>query len=557
YMLIAVEGRYFWIAAILLMMIATHFFDLLFNLKKSFLHGAAAVMMLAAVMFSFCRTPADFLLHVKEITGGQIPGLRIYNLQERDHLAMPGGEIGLRKKPVVRIPALAPFSCCAGRLSPSATAQEAQWATVMRDTLRLELVESGEIEAVNSTIVEVPLIGNLDLQIIDIIPEGEQVDSGAVLVRLDPAILANTLEQERAELQAYRNELESLRTENELKMRELKHQVERAEYYLQLARIDLQVLQYGSGSRKKQGELEVLKAEIALKEARTNLKNGQVMQAPAEIQQQLKVALAQRTVNRLEQQMEQMTVRAPLAGMVVYLLDENGEKLQIGEKIRMGQGIINLPDLSRMQVKFRVNAMDVSKLQVGQKALVHLEAFPNKHFHAKLVSLSKIPALLEADSQVRVFEAIVEIAQTPQGGAVLKPGMTAKVNILLDEIPDTMLLPIRCVYEIAGLPVVFTEKSGAQPVPVKVGAGNNYYISVEGLEADTKVAWEPAANEAKPLRYAEFRRRQRRTMEDYDLFFSEMEKRRITFDYDAARRPAATPVNSTNGTNGAMKTLQK
>lgn len=319
---------------------------------------------------------------------------------------------------------------------------------------------------------------------------------------------------------------------------------------MQLARIDLQVLQYGSGSRKKQGELEVLKAEIAFKEAGTNLKNGQVMQAPAKIQQQLKVALAQRNVDRLEQQLEQMTVRALLAGMVVYLWDENGEKPQLGKKIPMGQGIFNLPDLSRMQVKFKVNALDASKLQVGQKALVHLEAFPDRHFHAKLVALSKIPALLEADSQVRVFEAVAEIAET---ATVLKPGMTAKVNLLLDEIPDMMLLPIRCVYEIDGAPVVFTEKSGAQPVSIKVGARNNYYISVEGLEADAKVAWE-AASDARPLGYAEFCRRKHRTMEDYDLFFTEMEKRRTTFDYDAARRPA---VMSTNGTNGAMKALQK
>ena len=202
YMLIAVEDRYFWIAAILLMMIAAHFFDALFKLKNSFLHGAATVAMSAVVMFSFWKAPADFLLHkkdtsrhhyklsqklkseydihgniasdlnwsrtlylayfngykyygvtghegrdqsilrqleenniayyfvwsdtsefyvpFKEITGGQIHGLRIYNLQERDHLAAPGGEIGVKKKPAVRASALAPFSCCAGRLPASA-----------------------------------------------------------------------------------------------------------------------------------------------------------------------------------------------------------------------------------------------------------------------------------------------------------------------------------------------------------------------------------------------------------------------------------------------------
>lgn len=626
YMLIAVEDRYFWIAAVLLMMLAAYFFDTLLKLKNSLLHGTATVVMMAAVMFSFGKVPADFLFHnkgtsrqhyelsqklkygyaiqgniasdvdwsrtlylsyfngykyygvtgrsksifqklkknnidyyfvwnddadfyfpFKEITGGQISGLRIYNLRERDHLAIAHEKMGVKKKPADRISALAPFSCCAGRLPALTMASETPWVTAIRDTLRIELVESGEIEAMHSTIVEIPLIETVDLQIIDIAPEGEQIDSGAVLVRLDPQLLLNSLKQERSELLSYRNELEGMRIVNELKMSELKHQVERAEYSLQLARIDLQVLQYGSGSRKKQGELEVLKSEIALKEAKTNLQNGQVLQAPAEIQQQLKISLQQRTVNRLQQQLEQMTVRAPIAGMVVYLLDENGEKPQIGEKMRMGQGIINLSDLSRMQVRLKANVMDAVKLQVGQKALVHLEAFPDRHFRATLVSLSNIPALLEADSQVRVFEAVIEIVDSPQGRAILKPGMTAKVNLLLEEIPNAVLLPIQCVYEIDGVPVVFTEKSGAKPVPVKVGARNNCYISVAGLEPDEKVAWEPMMSEARPLGYAEFCRRQRQTMEDYDFFFAEMEKRRITFDYDAARHSIAKLANSTNG----------
>lgn len=638
YMLIAVEDRYFWIAAVLLMMIAAYFFDALLKLNNSLFHRAATVVMLAAVMFSFCKLPVDFLLRnkgmsrqfyelsqklqreyaihgnvasdrnwgptlylsyfngykyygmpnygrggksilqqleenniayyfvwnddpdfyspFKEITGGQISGLRIYDLHERDHLARPREKNSVVNKNAGSIAAITPFSCCAARVPTAAFAHE-PWAKAFRDTLRLELVETGEVSAVRSTFIDAPLLGSVDLQVIEIAPEGEPVDSGAVLVRFDPAILANTLGRERSELQASHIKLKSLRIENELKLSELQRYVDRAEYFLQLARMDLQVLQYASGTRRKQGELEVLKAELALKEARMNLKNGQVLQAPVEIQQELEVALAERTVSSLEEDLEHMTLRAPLPGMVVYLPDENGENPQLGKKIIMGQGVINLPDLSRMQVTFKVHARDAAKLQIGQKALVHLEAYPNRHFYAKLVSLSKIPALLEADSQVRVFDATVEIVPNQQGAAVLKPGTTAKVNLVLAEIPDAVLLPIRCVYEIDGAPVVFTEKSGAQPAPVTLGARNNYFISVEGLPADAKVAWEPATSEARPLGYAEFRRRQRRTMEDYETFFAEMAKRGITFDYDAAHRPAATPAQSTNGTNGAMKALQK
>lgn len=619
YLLIFVEGRYLWIAHVLLMMIATYFFDALLKLTETPWQRAGAAGMMLVVMFSFSRVPAffllqrkdasrqhyelsrklkdqfalqgkiasddewsqtlylsyfngyqyygvtghrdrsssirrqleanniayyfvwhdnfEFLLPYEEITHGKISGLRIYRVRELDPARVTDEEIAFKKKTTSRKAEQAPFACCSASAFVRANAPDAQWAIATRDTLRLELVESGEIIAKHSTMVAAPLIGNFDLELVALAPEGEVVDSGAVLVRFDPSLLASSLAQERFELQAYFNERESMRAEQALRMSDLARRAENAEYALQLARIDLQLMQYGSASRKKQSELEVLKAEIAVREAEADRKTAQALQTPATMQQELKIFQKQQRVNRLQERLEQMTVRAPRAGMVVHLLDENGEKPQLGEKARMGQSLIHLPDLSRMQVKFNVNAIDADALHLGQSALVHLEAFPSRHFHAKLVAISKIPLLPEADSDLREFEVVAEIDAAARNDALLKPGMTAKVNIALAEIPDQILLPLRCVYEIEGVPTVFTEASGDKPVSIKVGARNNAAIIVAGLAAGTKVAWEPATNNVKPLGYDQFQKRWQRTLEEYEEMFTEMEKRGLSFDY-AARRAA-------------------
>ena len=108
---------------------------------------------------------------------------------------------------------------------PSA-AQQKNWAKAKKDTLCVALVETGEVGAVNSTVVTTPMIWSQDLQIIDMAPEGVHVDSGAVLVQLDRVTLSTQLQGKQTELDGHRSDMQRLQTEQGARIREMERDVE-------------------------------------------------------------------------------------------------------------------------------------------------------------------------------------------------------------------------------------------------------------------------------------------------------------------------------------------
>lgn len=430
-----------------------------------------------------------------------------------------------------------------------ALSQPQTWAKVRQESLWVELVETGEIGAVNSTIVASPQIWALDLQIIDMVPEGRQVDSGTVLVQFDRSALLTRLSALRTDLDMHRATMRRIRAEHQASLRGLEREVEMAEYALKLAQVQLEQLKYESETRRQNGELEVLKAEIALNEAKSKLEAQAIINQAAQKQQQLKILQAQGEVDRIQRQLDQLTLRAPIAGMVVYHADWDGSKPQVGGKVRPGRGIIDLPDLSRMQVKIRVNEVDAARLRDAMEAVITLDAFPTKQFHGRLVSTTKIAAAKEQESQVRVFEAILEITESD---SLLKPGMTAKVRLQLDLVPDATVIPIGCVYEMDGKPVVFTKESPHKPVPVQLGARSDFFVSVNGLAVGGEVAWQAGMDGARPLGQAAYQQEVRPPASTRQDFFAEMERRRLVFDYEAFRQRPPGPAGPAPGGAEAM-----
>jgi hypothetical protein len=134
--------------------------------------------------------------------------------------------------------------------------------------------------------------------------------------------------------------------------------------------------------------------------------------------------------------------------------------------------------------------------------------------------------------------------------------MTAKVRQQIDLLPDAAIIPIGCVYELNGQPVVFTKKSPNTPSPVKLGPRNDFFASVEGIEIGTEISWQPGKDKVQPLGYAEYQQRLRPPASKREQFFTEMEKRQLTFDYEAFRnRPPEPPGGAPGGTQAMLKQL--
>lgn len=205
-------------------------------------------------------------------------------------------------------------------------------------------------------------------------------------------------------------------------------------------------------------------------------------------------------LDRLKQQLQNCEIRAPQDGMVVYANDLGGRRsmqqeadVAEGATVRQGQSIIRLPDLSQMQVKVVVHESNVDRLNQGMPARIRIQ---DRAFDGEVVSVSTQPEPGSwFSSNVKEYGTLVRIKGQPQG---LKPGMTAEVEIVLDELDNVVAVPVAAVIERRGKFYCWTDQGGRpQRRELLLGQTNTTHIAVnDGLQEGDVVYLNPRLLEA-------------------------------------------------------------
>ena len=192
---------------------------------------------------------------------------------------------------------------------------------------------------------------------------------------------------------------------------------------------------------------------------------------------------------------EKRTVRAPKSGSVVVMNAQVGAST---DSAANAGGLIQIADLTQMTVKVQVNEVDISRVSVGQMAKATFTALPGVELDAQVTRIATVAGSGE-DSHgygggVVTYDVSLLI---PQPVAELKPGMTANVQIMLQSVPDTLMVPLSCVAmdEAGGSYVMVVtdyETGAAERRSVSVRASNQTTAAIEGdVDEDDKVLLDP------------------------------------------------------------------
>lgn len=258
---------------------------------------------------------------------------------------------------------------------------------------------------------------------------------------------------------------------------EAKFASEKAVWDLEKAQHARRVLeQYTHVSDRRLRESDV---EEAIQEAGRVAKNADAEEAKqiATVEGKRKeLELIQDQLTKLRRQNEQCRIYAPTQGFVVYFsgggrhFSSSESQIREGASVHERQVILSLPDTSEMLVVVRIHESKTSKLSMGQKVRVTVEGLPGQQFDG---TVTKIAAL--ADTQNRwlnpdLKEYETEITMAPTD-AVLKPGVTAFVEILVDEVEARAAVPVQAIYTKGSQRFVFHQSGGeASYSPVELGA---------------------------------------------------------------------------------------
>ena len=152
---------------------------------------------------------------------------------------------------------------------------------------------------------------------------------------------------------------------------------------------------------------------------------------------------AQEAYNIAVANAEKRTVRAPKSGSVVVMNAQVGAST---DSAANAGGLIQIADLTQMTVKVQVNEVDISRVSVGQMAKATFSALPGVELDAQVTRIATVAGSGEDSSGhgggVVTYDVSLLI---PQPAAELKPGMTANVQIMLQSVPDTLMVPSSCV----------------------------------------------------------------------------------------------------------------
>lgn len=258
------------------------------------------------------------------------------------------------------------------------------------------------------------------------IVEGQHVEKGQILVRLDDRVL-----------QANRDKLL-------VSDPELQEQIKQADHMVELARIEvsrLERLQRSSGTDVMLvTTLEMDKARLALKDAESKYKGVKA-----------KEEIARADIKAIDEQLALYTLRAPIAGQLGMV------HAHVGQTLAAGTTVAEIVNLDEVDVLCFVPANTVSKLHLNQ--VVRIDE--NGEAITDAVKLEQGRIVFISDQAQAETGTIAVKARFPNQNRKLRANMLVRVRVLTEKKSDCFTLPEAALLEDQEEPAVLiveTEK---------------------------------------------------------------------------------------------------
>ncbi|MGC4007330.1 MAG: efflux RND transporter periplasmic adaptor subunit [Pirellulales bacterium] len=406
-------------------------------------------------------------------------------------------------------------------------AEQVAVVEIQPKTFNHSVIEPGEVESSNNTEIrcEVQARNTSGVMIIEIVPNGTTVQPGDFLVRFDSSALENeknlqliacnnskaTLSQSKAAYDTAvitreeyiqginKQEEQVIQSEVFVAEENLRRAEEYARYSERLAArgyvtgVQVEADRFAVDKAKKdldaaQTKLRVLKDYTRQKMVKTldaNIESAEAKMAADENSYKLE----QSKLQLIENQIAKCRVVSPVAGKAVYANVQGGRGqsevlIQEGTMIRERQPVIRIPDLGKMQVMAKINEARIGYVSNGQRASVRLEAFPDVVLPGRVTRVDENPIPMSwMSAQVRQYSTYVQIDNPPEG--MVRPGLTAKVEIHVDSLTDALVAPIATITDHSGEYYCLI-KEGGKIVPkwVELGSSNETEVVIRsGLQA--------------------------------------------------------------------------
>ena len=384
-------------------------------------------------------------------------------------------------------------------------ASQFQTATIGRGNLTATVGATGTVRARQTATMVWQTTGTVDRVYVEI---GDEVKAGDVLASLAKTSLPQNLILAEADLVSAQKALNDLldsdtaRAQAWIALRAAEDAYQKAYDYrryldfpIRKTRVDLvkQVTPYGvvDVPRTKTYKVAATDEEKAKADADLDLKEAQYNDAKRAYERLVNgpnkddLAAAQARVDAAQATLDLAHLTAPFEGTIT-----EAEPLR-GDQVSTGTVAFRVDDLSSLLVDVELSEIDINSVSIDQSATLTFDAILNKTYHG---TVSEVAQAGSVSQGVVNFTVTVELSDADE---LVKPGMTAAVNIVIKEINDAVLVPSRAVRLVNNNYVVYILKDGLpQQVSISLGSSSDTMSEIVGgdLKEGDEVILNPPAS---------------------------------------------------------------
>lgn len=290
---------------------------------------------------------------------------------------------------------------------------------------------TGEIESAKSAFFGPPAVPNVWQYTISFMaPEGREVKAGTPILRFDPQLLETKLRDKKNELNEKQKQLEKQQIVARETIAEIKLTQQEAVADLQKAQLKADIPVELLASRDyKQNKLLLKQSELTLAFKEQELQKEQRVQDTEVDILKRGIAVLKSEVSQFQASVESMTIKAADSGVVIYTVDRRNDKHEVGDNVWMGRRVMELPDLSQLQVHLEIPERESARIAVGQAVKFVVDAVPDKQFHGEIIELASVIHTKSRNQPARVFDATISMRDPDI--SIMRPGMSVSAEISL------------------------------------------------------------------------------------------------------------------------------
>lgn len=372
-------------------------------------------------------------------------------------------------------------------------------AVVKRGAIQLDVHATGQLQASRQVMLTAPTIGGDSLQITKIMPTGQQVKKGDVVIEFDPKQQLYKLEQSRSELKQAQQEILKAKDDARVLAAEDKVDLLKARFGVRQAELDVQKDPLLSKIDVKKNQLALEQAKRQLAEEEKDIRSHTDTGKASIYLAQQKYEKAKLEMQEAQQNLSRMKVTAPISGLVslqknmqaaggFFFTGMTLPDFQAGDTTYPGTSIAQIIDPMKMNLNATVNESDRSDVHKGQVVNVRFYALPDKVFRGTVTNIAGMSSggIFSGATSGGQFRVSIQIAHLDPR---LRPGLTAKVLFVGESQKGLLYIPRIAVFAKDGKQIAYVRNgSSFRSAPVKIVCESESRVAVQGLKAGEHVA---------------------------------------------------------------------